>query len=258
MARIRTIKPEFFTSEDICELTPLTRLFYISLWCEADREGRLIWKEKTLKYRYFPAESMSEFNKACSELIDSDLINLYQVDGKEYCEIPSFKTHQVINNRETESKIPSENKEIDASGTRESGVQGEGKGREGKGKEGKGEETSQDEKASSRRNPITPYQKIFDLYKKHLNGNPDLNLVEVMVINDERKAKMKTLWRLVNYKLDKIDGYFEWIYENRNDHKWLFGINSKSWVADIEYLCREKTFTKALEGRLSDFGSSAA
>lgn len=44
MARIRTIKPEFFTSEDIVSLSPLARLFYVSLWCEADREGRLDWR----------------------------------------------------------------------------------------------------------------------------------------------------------------------------------------------------------------------
>jgi hypothetical protein len=46
MARIRTIKPEFFTSEDIVSLTPLARLFYVSLWCEADREAR-----RRLQYR---------------------------------------------------------------------------------------------------------------------------------------------------------------------------------------------------------------
>ena len=44
MARIRTIKPEFFTSEDIVALSPLARLLFIALWCEADREGRLVWK----------------------------------------------------------------------------------------------------------------------------------------------------------------------------------------------------------------------
>ena len=44
MSRIRSIKPEFFTSEDIVSMTPLARLFYVSLWCEADREGRLDWK----------------------------------------------------------------------------------------------------------------------------------------------------------------------------------------------------------------------
>ena len=54
MARIRTIKPEFFTSEDIVGMTPLARLFYVALWCESDREGRLEWKPNTFKLRYLP------------------------------------------------------------------------------------------------------------------------------------------------------------------------------------------------------------
>ena len=43
MARIRSIKPEFFTSDDICALSPLARLLYVGLLCEVDREGRLVW-----------------------------------------------------------------------------------------------------------------------------------------------------------------------------------------------------------------------
>ena len=49
MARIRTIKPEFFTSDDICALSPRARLLYIGLWCEADREGRLVWAPRGFK-----------------------------------------------------------------------------------------------------------------------------------------------------------------------------------------------------------------
>ena len=146
MARIRTIKPEFFTSEDIVSLTPLARLFYVSLWCEADREGRLSWKLRTLKLRYLPADSCDVMELA-QELIDAELIELYTVDGKEYAQIPSFAKHQIINNRESESTIPSKTsgskpKPRDASGTRESGVQGEGKGR--KGKEGDSTEPQDD------------------------------------------------------------------------------------------------------------------
>lgn len=133
MARIRTIKPEFFTSEDIVELDALTRLFYISLWCEADREGRLKWKPGTLKLRYFPADSC-DVEQMGKDLEGRGLIELYEVDGSNYAEIPGFKSHQVINNRESDSILPENSKNAHASFTRESGVQGEGR----KGKEGKG------------------------------------------------------------------------------------------------------------------------
>lgn len=136
MARIRTIKPEFFTSEDIVSLTPLARLFYVALWCEADREGRLSWKTRTLKMRYLPGDDCS-VDELARELIDSGMVIVYEVGGEKYAEIPGFVRHQVINNRESESVIPPRGD--DASGTRQARVKAEGKeGKEGKGKEGNG------------------------------------------------------------------------------------------------------------------------
>jgi hypothetical protein len=126
MARIRTIKPEFFTSADICSLTPLSRLFYIALWCEADREGRLDWKPKTFKLRYFPGDNC-DIAEMAKELLASGLVTTYSVDGIEYAVIPTFLEHQVINNRESDSTRPP--RDDDASGTRESGRERKGKER---------------------------------------------------------------------------------------------------------------------------------
>lgn len=105
VARIRTIKPDFFTSADIVALTPLSRLFYVSTWCEADREGRLVWHLPTLKLRYFPAEQC-DISEIARQVVDVGLIEVYEVDGKQYAEIPSFSNHQTINNREAESFLP--------------------------------------------------------------------------------------------------------------------------------------------------------
>ena len=135
MARIRTIKPEFFTSEDIVSMTPLARLFYVSLWCESDRMGRLEWKPGTFKMRYLPGDNC-DVSELAQELISKGLIILYKADGKTYAEIPTFTEHQVINNRESESTIPPRAK--DASSTRAPRVKAEGKGKEGReGKEWK-------------------------------------------------------------------------------------------------------------------------
>lgn len=92
MSRIRTIKPEFFTSEDIVSLTPLARLFYVSLWCEADREGRFEWKPKTLKMRYLPADDC-DVSLLCDELVNAGMVELYEVDGRVYAVIPGFTRH---------------------------------------------------------------------------------------------------------------------------------------------------------------------
>lgn len=102
MARIRTIKPDFFTSEDIMALSPLARLLYIGTWLDADRLGRLTWRPNTLKVRYLPGDDC-DIKSLVAELIDRGLIVLYG-DGLAY--IPTFLEHQVINPREARSNIP--------------------------------------------------------------------------------------------------------------------------------------------------------
>jgi len=135
MARIRTIKPEFFTDSKVLKLTPLARLFYVSLWCEADKQGRLKWDPDTLKYRYMPADKV-RIADLTNELHKSGMIRLYEIDQVVYCDIPGFTKHQVINNRESESSLPAFS--ADACLTRESGVSDAACGKEGrKGREGK-------------------------------------------------------------------------------------------------------------------------
>jgi hypothetical protein len=138
MARIRTIKPEFFTSEDITELDPLSRLLYIALWCEADKEGRFAWKPKTFKMRYLPADDC-DVNAICDALVTRGLVILY---GDGLAVIPSFRDHQHINPREKDSIFDAPTVEDltrarrvdDASVTRREEGRKEGKeGREGKG-----------------------------------------------------------------------------------------------------------------------------
>ncbi len=153
MARIRTIKPEFFTSEDIVALSPMARLLYIALWCEADREGRLQWKPKTMKLRYFPADQCDVIAMA-DELVAGGLVVLYE-DG-ELAYIPSFSKHQHINPRESESQLPAPTEKAkkrrastrDDASARVNDAQG---GRGGKGKEGEGKEGV--EKPASRTPP---------------------------------------------------------------------------------------------------------
>lgn len=159
MARIRTIKPEFFTSEDIVSMSPLARLFYVSLWCESDREGRLSWKPKTLKMRYLPGDQC-DIEELAGELISAGLIVLYEVDGKQFAEIPSFKNHQVINNRESESVIPA--RVGDASGRVKAEGRKEGKGKEGTSDpNGSGGEAPPDDLPADEAKELSDKDKIF-------------------------------------------------------------------------------------------------
>lgn len=126
MARIRTIKPEFFTSDDVCALSPLARLLYVGLWCEADREGRFVWAPRTFKRRYLPEDDCN-IDAICEELRDAGLVALY---GDTLAHIPTFSKHQHVNPREAASTLPPP--DGDASGTRQARVSDAQVGREGK------------------------------------------------------------------------------------------------------------------------------
>lgn len=170
MARIRTIKPEFFTSEDIVSLSPLARLFFQACWCEADREGRMAWKPKTMKLRYFPADKC-DIDAVAGEVIAQGLVRIYRVGGDTFAYIPSFTKHQHVNPREAASQIPAPT-EADACPTRASASNPELTGREeGKGKEGKESRTRR--VASRLPDDWEPSAELVEWFR---SKRPDLNL----------------------------------------------------------------------------------
>lgn len=151
MARIRTIKPEFFQHEALHAAEeesglPL-RLAFVGLWCQCDKEGRFEWRPKRLKLNVLPWDEV-DFSRVLDALATRGFISKYACDGQEFGFIPSWRRHQVINNRERESEFPEPNENnqlltrevrvIDASSTRHGKLQGELEGelegeRKGKG-----------------------------------------------------------------------------------------------------------------------------
>lgn len=145
MARIRSIKPEFFRHEGLYEAERATglpmRIAFAGLWTSADREGRFRWSPRALKLDCLPYDEV-DFSRVLDALVTRGFIVKYRVDGTDYGVIPSFTAHQVINNRESQSTLPEPNETNtltrearvgDASSTPLVQDQGEGKGREGKG-----------------------------------------------------------------------------------------------------------------------------
>lgn len=106
MARIRMIKPEFFDDPVIAELSPMARLFYIGLWLQADRDGRLVDDCKRLKARIFPYEA-ADCDALANELDTLRLIRRYFAsDERRYIWIRTFVKHQRPHPKEPESLIP--------------------------------------------------------------------------------------------------------------------------------------------------------
>ena len=64
MPKIRGIKPEFWTDEDVCELSAFARLLYIGLWNFACDNGHLQDKPKQIKRRVLPDDDVN-----CAELL---------------------------------------------------------------------------------------------------------------------------------------------------------------------------------------------
>jgi hypothetical protein len=223
VARIRTIKPEFFTSEDIVGLTPFCRLLYIALWCESDREGRLEWKPRTFKIRYLPADDC-DINTLCQELIDAGLVRLY---GDGFALIPQFGKHQHINPREAESILPdpdastTREARVNHASTRDSDAQG---GRERKGKEEKTRDASPGFDAFW---AIYPNRKAKqDAVKAWLKLQPD-EALQTLILTAVSVQSQSAAWR-------KDGGQFvphasTWL----NGHRWLDESAKDAPAADI-------------------------
>lgn len=107
MARIRSIKPDFFTDGEIGELGFAARLFFIGLWCHADREGRLEDKPKQLAARIIPYDHERGVD---GEVLLSELspkfITRYEVGGQKLLQIRNFARHQLPHYKEAASTLP--------------------------------------------------------------------------------------------------------------------------------------------------------
>jgi hypothetical protein len=132
LARIRTIKPSFFTSDDVSALPLRARLTWIGLWTHCDDAGRAKDNVRLIKAAIWPLDDVSlrDIEDDLGTLADRGRIVRYEADGQRYLAITNWSEHQKIS-RPTPSKIP----EPSPNGT---GPLSEDSRQEGKGKEGKG------------------------------------------------------------------------------------------------------------------------
>ncbi|WP_196015298.1 hypothetical protein [Klebsiella variicola] len=113
MARIRTIKPEFWTDEKVVECSFEARLMFIGMFNFADDKGNLVRSPKRIKMQIFPAD-MIDCEPLIKELTVAGLISEYSVSGVEYLHIEGFSKHQKIN-RPSATTIPAPGGVIDSS-----------------------------------------------------------------------------------------------------------------------------------------------
>src|SRR4030095_7297655 len=79
VARIRSIKPEFWSSEQVMECDVDPRLLFMGLWNFVDDAGRMSFSPKQIKALIFPSDDLSvgQITDMLEELCDRGLIETY-------------------------------------------------------------------------------------------------------------------------------------------------------------------------------------
>ena len=106
MARIRTIKPEFWRDELLAGVTAEAALLAIGLLNHCDDEGYFNANPKLVESDIFPLRTLAKrTTELLRELFGIGYIEIFSgSDGKTYGKVANFEKHQVIN-KKTLSKI---------------------------------------------------------------------------------------------------------------------------------------------------------
>lgn len=140
MARIRTIKPEFCTSEQVAECSPTARLLFILMWPFCDDNGVHPDKAKRIKMQCFPADPFTdaEIKALIGELLAAGLLARFEAEGASFLHVTGWHKHQKIDKPSARFPLPPTLRDEGAAhGRRPLGEASppEGKGTESKGKE---------------------------------------------------------------------------------------------------------------------------
>jgi len=264
MARIRTIKPEFWLHEDLSEFAPETHMLAAALLNYADDEGFFKANPKLVKAACCPLRDDSvSVQVMLTELVSIDYIELFTgSDGKMYGLIRKFTQHQIVN-RPSASKIKelqSVNKHsLISHGINNEHSQPERKGT-GKGKEqGKEPDTPPnpiegesadnnhpDDKSKPSNDSEPPEDNNVDFaFEKFQVIARQCNLPVPKALNKIRRTKL-----LARLNQHGIDVWFEALNKIQNS-KYLRG-EVNGFRATIDFMLAEPSFQKIIEGNFDD------
>lgn len=105
VARIRSIKPQFFQNEEVAALPFQWRLLFIGLWTQADRDGRLEDRPARLKAMLFPYDDL-QIDEGLGCLVNAGLLTRYDGNGLRLIAIPTWAKHQQPHVKEAQSEYP--------------------------------------------------------------------------------------------------------------------------------------------------------
>lgn len=131
MGRIRTLKPEFCTSQSTGALSREARLFFVQLFTDADDEGRLVYSPKRLAGLLYPWDDDvgdAEIERWTKECESQGMLRRYSGASREgdgepqkLLQIVNWKPHQKISHPTRSRLAPPPNYEVNGQVTGHSG-----------------------------------------------------------------------------------------------------------------------------------------
>ena len=96
MARIRTIKPEFWTDEKVVQLSFPARLLFVGLWNFCDDEG-FLWDEPLrIKLQILPNDDV-DISVLVDELVGAGVVARHRSDNdRSALQVVNFEAHQRV------------------------------------------------------------------------------------------------------------------------------------------------------------------
>lgn len=158
MARIRTVKPEFFRDEDLQDLErahpgKYAMLVFAGLWGHCDKSGNFEWKPRMLKLDILPFLDF-EMADTLGILADAGFVVRYSSDGKDYGHVPKFLEHQRISGKEAQEPAKHPRQPKTQPGSVGEAPEKHPGGQEGKGREEERKEDYARSSASSTPQPV--------------------------------------------------------------------------------------------------------
>lgn len=265
MARIRTVKPEFFRHETLQDLEvanpgSYVMLLFEGLWTQCDKNGVFEWRPRQLKLDILP---FIEYDIVASLLLlrEAQMISLMQHGEALYGFIPTFKAHQRISGKESQdaSKYPDIKQMTEITSGYPCGKQ-QGSNREATGstgREGKGtgkdiitplppfggeDESIEQEPPSTPPPPDNcPCEQIVILYHDTLPAFP-----RVRCISESIRKGVRARWRE-----DRARQNLPWwraFFEEIGKSDFLSG-RKTDFQATLDWIVGPKNFSKILNGQ---------
>lgn len=206
--RIRSIKPEFWRSDDVSRLERDDRLLFIGLWSYVDDNG--VGRDRLAEVcadlfahdlERDPRDTFARVSRGLAHLAAAGLIYRYTVDGRDLIEVVTWSDHQRID-RPAKARLPRYDSDRDTLARdsrhpREDAATGAGEqGNRGTGEQGAEEQASSSEVAVA--TPRPDVDRLLDLLdaeivrnggRKPTRSKKNVDAMRLMLDRDERSPE---------------------------------------------------------------------